>query len=337
MVEQVKAIDIHTHMYPAEYIKYLEDRTEYPTIVRDEREGLVIWDSGVRAGHVRLPDHADPEYRIKEVGRHGIESQAASLTTPGVHRFGEESVKWAKKINDYLASITDKWPTNYACLAVLPLNNVGESIDELERAVRDLGLRGVILFTNVNGIYISDKRFIPIFEKAAQLNIPILLHTATPPEKLLSAVADYSIPTSLWPYLYDETIAATKLVWDGILDRVPGLNIILAHLGAFIPLHLDRIDYAAKGYAREYGYKLMKTPSEYFIKQLYYDTANFFRPAVEFVKRVVGAERILFGTDYPHRVGDPAKAIASIKGMDATEEEKEKILRGNAEKLLRLT
>jgi len=332
----ITAIDMHTHVYPAEYIKYLQSRVDYPKIVEDQKEGLVIWDHGIRAGHVKLPDHVDPEYRIKTVGRHGIAVQVITLTAPGVHRFGEESVKWAKKMNDYIASVVDKWPDNYVGFAVLPLNFVGESVNELERGVRELGLRGVILFTNVNGVYISDKRFNPIFEKAAQLDTPILLHAVTPPEKFLAAVSDYSIPISLWPFLYDETIAATKLVWDGVLDRFPSLKIILAHLGAFIPLHIERIEYAAKGYGREYGYEFRRQPSEYFLKQLYYDTANFYRPAVEFVKKVVGANRIVFGTDYPHRVGDPAKAIESILGLDATEEEKERILWRNAEELLKL-
>ncbi len=333
----IAAIDMHTHMYPSKYIKYLQSRVEYPKIIEDPREGLVIWDYGVRAGHVKLPDHVDPEHRIKVVGRHGIATQVVTLTAPGVHRFGEESVKWAKEMNDYLAHISDKWKDKYVGFATLPLNYVGESVDELKRAVEELGLRGVMLFTNVNGVYISDKRFEPIFESVARLDIPILLHAVTPPEKLLAAVSDYSIPISLWPYLYDETIAATKLVWDGVLDRFPTLKIILAHLGSFLPLHFERIDYAAKMYAREYGYELRRASSEYFIKQCYYDTANFYRPAVEFVMKIVGADKIVFGTDYPHRVGDPERAIESILGMNATEEEKERILRRNAEKLLKLT
>lgn len=246
-------------MYPRDYINYLRERTKWPKIIEDKDEGLVIWDRGVRAGHVRIPDHYDPVHRIKTLKRAGIDVQAVTLTTPGVHRFGRDSVKWARRVNDYYAKLNEKYPENCACFATLPLNDVGASLDEIERARNELGLKGIGLFTNVNGKYIDEPEFHPIFEKAVKYDLPVFIHPATP--TIHNVLRDYRIPTSLWGYPLETTICYTRLVWNGVLEKFPNLKLIATHLGGYIPYQFERIDYAFRGYSREFGYKLNKPPS----------------------------------------------------------------------------
>ncbi|MDA4128578.1 MAG: amidohydrolase [Thaumarchaeota archaeon] len=327
-----KGIDIHTHVYPSEYLKYLEQRTEYPKIVNDPTEGMVIWDNGVRAGHVDAKGHVDVDFRVPFMENEcGIGTQAVSLTVPGTYTFGSESVKWARWINDYYAKLDEKFPGKYACFMTLPLNDVGASLDEMERAHKDLGLRGVGLFTNVFGKYLDDPEFHPIFEKVSKLGLPAFVHPATP--VVAEFLGKYKIPVPLWGYTYETTIFFTRLVWNGVLDKFPNLNFIATHLGGFIPYQFERIDYAFRGYSREFGYKLSNPPSYYF-KRMYYDAVNFHKPSVMEGIMTFGADRILLGTDYAHRVGDPKRAVPNIKELPISDNDKEKILYGTARKLL---
>ncbi len=329
------AVDIHTHVYPSEYLKYLEQRTEYPKIVHDPAEGMVIWDQGVRAGHVDPKGHVDVDYRVSFMEKDcAIGTQAVSLTVPGTYTFGDESAKWAKWINDYYANLNGKYPGKYACFMTLPLNDVGASLDEIERAHNDLGLRGVGLYTNIYGKYLDDPQFHSIFEKISKLGLPIFVHPSTP--VVAEYLGKYKIPVPLWGYTYETTIFFTRLVWNGVLEKFPNLNFIATHLGGFIPYQFERIDYAFRGYSREFGYKLSNPPSYYF-RRLYYDAVNFHKPAVMEAIMTFGADRIILGTDYAHRVGDPKRAVPNIKELPLSESDKEKILGGTARKLLAIT
>lgn len=327
-----QAIDVHTHIYPTEYLKYLEQRTEYPKLVHDPTEGMVIWDYGTRAGHVDAKGHVDTDYRVSFMANDcGIGLQVATLTVPGTYRFGDQGLKWAKWINDFYAKLNEKYPDNYACFMTLPLNDVGASLDEMERARTDLGMKGVGLFTNVDGKYIDDPEFHPIFERAARYGMPIFVHPAGP--VVSEYLGKYRIPIPLWGYTYETTIFFTRLVWNGVLEKFPDLKIIATHLGGFIPYQFERIDYAFRGYSREFGYKLNNLPSYYF-KRIFYDAVNFHKPAVMEAYMTFGADRILLGTDYAHRVGDPKRAVPNIKELPIADVEKEKILYGNARALL---
>ena len=327
-----KAIDFHTHIYTNEYLNYLEKRTEYPKLVHDPTEGMVIWDHGVRIAHVDPKGHVDPDFRVSFMANDcSIGTQVVTLTAPGTFEFGKESVKWAKKMNDYYAKLNEKYPENYACFMTLPLDDLGASIDELERAHKDLGLKGIGIFTNVNGKYIDEPDFHPIYEKATKYNLPIFVHPGIP--LVADFLGKYRIPISLWGYTYETTICFTRLVWNGVLDKFPDLKLVATHLGGFIPYQFERIDYAFRGYGREFGYKLSNPPS-YYLRKLYYDAVNFHKPAVMEGLMTFGSDRILLGTDYAHRVGDPKRAVPNIKELPIAEVDKEKILRGNALKLL---
>jgi len=332
--EAPTAIDVHTHVYPSEYLKYLEQRTEYPKLVHDPVEGMVIWDQGIRAGHVDAKGHVDVDFRVSFMEKEcSIATQAVSLTVPGTYTFGSESLKWAVWINNYYAKLNEKYPGKYACFMTLPLNDIGASLDELDRAHNDLGLGGVGLFTSIAGTYLDDPKFHPIFDRVAKYGLPIFVHPATP--IVSEFLGKYKIPIPLWGYTYETTIFYTRLVWNGVVEKYPNLNFIATHLGGFIPYQFERIDYAFRGYGREHGYKLNKPPSYYF-RHLYYDAVNFHKPAVMEALMTFGSDRIMLGTDYAHRVGDPKRAVPNIKELPIAEDDKEKLLSGNARRVLKL-
>ncbi len=328
-------VDFHTHIYPKFYLDFYEKREAEPKLINDPNEGLVFVHQGVRIAHVDPKGHVDPEYRIKVFDESGIEVQAVSLTTPSFAGLDKQTaLKMAKQVNDHFAEIQKRYPENYVFLAALPLQDVGASLDEINRCIRDLGFRGIGLFTNVDGTYIDDTQFHPIFDKAVGYDVPVFVHPATP--MVADFLKKYHVPVPLWGYTYESTILLTRMAWNGVLEKFPNLKLVTTHLGGFVPFQLERINYAYRGYSRELGYKpLPRMPSDY-LKQVYYDAVNFYKPAVELVHKFVGGDHVLMGTDYAHRVGDPRRAVPNIKELDIPEEDKLKILGGNAVKLLKM-
>lgn len=330
-----RAIDIHNHIYPPEYLKYLERRTQHPKIVLPGPNGgkATLWDEGILMGIVDADAHLDPQGRAKFFRECGIDLQVATLSAPGVYRLGRnESGKWARIVNDYYAKLNEKQGGSYCCFMALPLDDVGESVDEIERGVNDLGLCGIGLFTNVNARYIDEPEFHPIFEKAEKYDLPIFVHPAASPATA-ELMDKQKIPISLWGFPSETTICFTRLVWNGILEKFPKLKLIATHLGGFIPFQFERIDYSFKGFSEKYGYKLPRAPTHYF-RKLYYDAVNFHKPAVFGAYLTFGAANLLLGTDYPFPVGDPARAVPNINELPIPAQDKESILRGNALNLL---
>src|SRR5512133_2855141 len=142
----MKCIDVHNHLYPMEWMEYLEGRVGSPTMTRTGPTSMIFYNDGMRLATVSRPGHYDPEPRIKDLDEYGIDVQVVSLTTPSVELISsKEGVLWAKKVNDYMAEMCSKYKGRFYAYAPLPFQDVKESVKELERAHKDLGARGVTL------------------------------------------------------------------------------------------------------------------------------------------------------------------------------------------------
>jgi aminocarboxymuconate-semialdehyde decarboxylase len=234
-------------------------------------------------------------------------------------------------VNDDFASIVADRGDRFTALATLPLCDAAASAREFERATDELGLPGAMLFSNVNGVALSDERFWPLYERAAERNAVLYIHPIHPVG--VEAMTEWWL-MPLVGFLFDTTLAASKLVYSGVLGRFPGIRWVLAHLGGAIPYLAERLD---RGYeAFEECRANIDRPPSAFLRELYYDTVNFDPRAIELAIDFAGAEHIMAGSDYPHMIGSIDKMLSSLGSVDLSESDREAILGGNAASLLGL-
>jgi aminocarboxymuconate-semialdehyde decarboxylase len=321
-------VDVHNHYYPPRYLAQLERSGSRVRVAHDSEGRMLVHYPGDY--NVVALGHRDLDERIRVMDEHGVAVQAISLTTPGVHvEDRARGIELARLVNDEFAAAMARHPGRFAPLAALPLQDPQAAVAELERAVTELGLRGALLFSNVNGHSLDEADYFPLFQKLAELGVPALLHPTNPAS--IEAVADYRL-TAIVAFLFDTTTAALRLVFGGVLERLPTLKLILGHLGGTIPYVIERADRGFEAYD-ECRTHISRPPSEYF-RSMYYDTVNFDPDALRLALAFAGPQRIVFGSDYPHQVGSVGKALATLRGLDLSDADRAALLGGTARNLL---
>lgn len=330
----MKIIDVHNHLYPKEWMAYLEGRKGPLTMERTGPTNMVFYYQGVRLATVSRAGHYDPEPRIADLDEYGIDVQIVSLTTPSVELIpAVEGVVWAKKVNDYYAEMCEHYKGRLYWLATLPYQDVPAAVKELERAQK-LGAKGITMFSNIAGKPIYSPEFLPVYEAAEAYDMPIFVHPAPP--VTTDAMIKMQMPLPLYGFILDTTMAVTGLIFHGVLDRFPGLKIIHAHLGGVVPYLVGRINDCYRSYAGDYGFSLPGLPTEYYQRNVYVDAISFHLPAMRCALDFLGADHIMVGTDYAHPIGGPEKIMGFIKELGLPQEDFEKVLWKNAAKVFRL-
>jgi aminocarboxymuconate-semialdehyde decarboxylase len=323
-------IDFHNHFYPPEYLEELETGNSNVKVTYDSNNNPLLHYPGDY--NILVPEHRDITYRAEILENSGINMQIVSLTTPGVHiESPTRAVQLARLVNESFAKIMNEYRERFSALATLPLNDPSASVTELEYTFKDLGFRGVMLFSNINGTALSDSQFIPLYERADELQAVFYVHPNYPAG--VEAMTDYWL-MPLIGFPFDTTLTAAKIVFSGIAKKFPRIRWVFAHLGGAIPYLAERLD---RGYYafKECRENIEKPPSEY-LKTFYYDTVNFDTKALQFAIDFAGTEHLLAGSDYPHQIGSLKKMIESINQLQITQKEKAKIYGGNVKKLLNL-
>jgi aminocarboxymuconate-semialdehyde decarboxylase len=265
--------------------------------------------------------------------RTSVDLGAISLTTPGVHvEERTRGIALAQIVNDSFAEIQRQFPRKFSPLATLPLQDPQASAAELERAVTKLGLRGAMLFANVNGKPIHHRAYWDLYAAAARLDVPLMLHPTSPPG--VEAYQEYRT-TALVGFLVDTTLCATLLMFEGVMENFPNIKFVLGHLGGTIPYIAERIDRGYDAYP-EVRKNLQHKPSFYFKRNGYYDTVAFEPRALQFATDFAGVDHVMLGSDYPHQIGDMAKAVQVVQGLPVSDEARRLVLGGNAARLLKL-
>ena len=297
-----------------------------------------------------VPTLFDLELRFKVMDSFNREDymQVLTVASPPLEEVlnSKDGVELAKLVNDELAELVWKYPWRFpAAVASLPMNNIEAALDEIDRALNELNLRGIQLFTNINGKALDSPEFEPIFEKMVSFNLPIWLHPLRP-----ITVADYASEDkskySIWDMLgwpYDSSVAMVRLVMSGILEKFPTLKIITHHAGGMISFFADRIGEGYDFNEREgYNFKqLLRKPVLDYFRMFYCDTALYGTTAgLMCAYDFWGAERLMFGTDMPYdnQTGyrHVRETIRSIEEMSISDSEKKLIYEGNAKKIMRL-
>src|SRR5258708_11858857 len=268
-------IDFHNHFYPQDYIDALRSGRSQVQVTIDAEGNPVLHYPGDY--NIAVRGHRDIEYRRDVLDEHGVDTQILSLTTPGTHV--EEpalAVKLARLVNDGFASIVRGSKGRFAAVATLPLSDPSASAKELERACRQLGFCGAMVFSNINGVALSDERFRPVWEMANDLGAVIHIHPTSPVG--VEAMKDYWL-MPLVGFPLDTTLAAASLVFSGTADRFPRLTWPLGHLGGAIPYLVERLDRGFHAF-NECRATMVRPPSEY-LKEFYYDSGNFHGRALQ--------------------------------------------------------
>lgn len=279
------------------------------------------------------------EGRIATMDAAGIDMQILSHAPPGPQRLdAETAVRVSKSANDRLRDICSANPDRFAGFAMLPTPDPEAAADELERCVDKLGFKGAMIhgLTGPERLFFDDKRFWPIYERAQALDVPLYIHPAIPhPDVMNAYFKDYAkdypgFLTAGWGFTMETATAGIRIVLSGVLEKYPGTQIILGHLGETLPFLLWRIDMALNRRGAS-GVPFR----DLFTKHFHVTTSGFFSdPALLCCIQEMGVDRILFAVDYPFVPQEPGpKWMERLMLNDA---DKAKILHGNAESLLRL-
>ena len=323
-------IDVHNHFYPKAYMEELGKGGGYARVERDAQGRLLIHYEGDY--NIVVGPHIDIEDRLKAMDRCGVEMHVLTLTTPSVEReVPEKGVKLAELANDGFSQIVDKYPERFQAFAALPLQVPEAAAEELERAVRELGLRGGTLMTNVDGKPLDLDEFMPVYEKAVKLDVPLFLHPTSPINS--KAMEDYRLVPILG-FGVDTSVAVLRLVFSGVLKKLPRLKLIASHLGGVYPYLRGRIEIGFKAYP-ECKVNIEEPPSTY-LKKIWMDSIIYDEDVLTSTLAYTGAEKIVLGSDHPHQIGDMANAIGRIERLYISDEDKERILWKNAAELLKL-
>ncbi|MFZ0217420.1 MAG: amidohydrolase family protein [Candidatus Dormiibacterota bacterium] len=317
-------IDVHNHLFPPAYLRLLEDRAESVHIRTDGEGRRYLEEGGTRLATLTPPMTA-VEDRLAMMEDQAIDVQVISLTSPNVYCFSAaDAIAAARLVNDEYAMVKQRYPGRFRCLASIPLGT-GAEVEELERAIGRLGLDGVVVGTNVHGRSLDDPAFATFWQCADELALPVLLHPMTP--MLGTAFMEDFALVPMLGFPFDTTLAVVRLMWTGFLDRYPHLKLIALHAGGALPYLVGRLEIGADAYAecRQVAHR-----PAWYLRRLYYDTIAYHPPALRALVETVGAGQVLFGTDYPHVIGDPARVIQSLGEANLGAAALEAIEGGNA-------
>jgi predicted TIM-barrel fold metal-dependent hydrolase len=320
-------IDVQTHWLPPAVMEAMEGRSEWPRIVDGPKGRLVEYGEG--AAYPIVPEAVDLATKIEHMDRAGVGVSVLSINIPGLDLFDPaDAPSLAREVNDQLAEAVAAHPERLQAFAALPMVAPEAAAEELERAMR-LGLRGAIVYSNVGGRSLDAPEFRQVFEAAARLDAPLLLHPTYP---LSAPSVNVHALIPVIGFLFDTTTATMRLILDGIYDRHPELKLILGHVGSVIPYIVGRLDYESSRIPGGLG-ALETLPSEH-IRRLYVDTVSAWPPAMQLVIDYLGADRVLYATDHPY--WDPARTNDALGELRLSGEDRAAIETGNAKRLLHI-
>jgi len=338
----MRKIAVEEHFYTKTYLDYLCSRKDPPRreVVEDESHNKIerAWDSYYcrnRPVTSSLKLLEMGEKRLNDMDKAGIDMQVLSLSNPGVELFGpEDGPAMARNTNNELAGVIDKHPDRFVGFAAIAPEDPDGAAAELERAVKELGFRGVNINSHINGEYLDDRKYWAIFEKAQALDVPIYLHPREPSPDMVKPYAKYPLLLgAVLGFAAEVGLHTLRLICSGLFDVYPNLRLILGHLGEGLPFALSRID--GKWRNSPLNRTLRKKPSEYFRDNIFVTTSGiFWNPAFMCVYEGLGAGNILFAVDYPYESNEIAADF--IEAVPIPDGDKERICHLNAERLLKI-
>jgi aminocarboxymuconate-semialdehyde decarboxylase len=327
------AVDIHCHVMTPECEELVRP------FFTPEKDPFMLYQSPSTSDYNRrhleeiVPKLTEPEVRLRDMDRMGIDVQAISVMPPQFFYWTEPELgaRLATVQNDNLARIVERYPDRFAGLGTVPLQDVDAALVELDRIVERHGFTGLEICTSVNGEDLDHPRFAPFLERVVELDLLLVMHPNGYSDG--RRLAEYYLINTVGMPM-DSTVAIARLIFGGVLERHPALKICVVHGGGYLPSYPGRFDHAyhARDDCREH---ISRPPSEY-LRRLHFDSMVFDPGDLGRLIERYGSDHVLLGTDYPYDMGevDPVGLVMAV--ADLTDEDRLRVLGGNAARLLRI-
>lgn len=324
-----RKLDLHTHYYPPIYFDKIRDLPSEFSFDKSPSGQTIIKYRGARFFGV-TPPMTDVGRRLEDMDRVGIDVEVISLSTPNVFFTGAEHQPGiARMVNDAYAELIALHPARFKGFASIPMDAPDAALNELHRAIDELKLNGVILLSNIGGKPLTSPEYRPFFVEANRMKLCILLHPMLPANT--EPFREYVLGPIVG-FMFDTTLAVARLCFDGMLREFPDIRWIVGHLGGAVPYLMERMDNGWRDFP-ECRAKIDELPSVY-LKRLYYDTVNFNPHMLMMVREMIGADRMVLGSDYPHLLGSIERSVSSIESLDIPDDEKRRIFERTALSIL---
>lgn len=283
----------------------------------------------------RLPDLYD--IRLALMDEVGLDVQVLSLNSPGIQAETDAAVavREAEKVNDFLAGVIEKHPTRFAGFGALPLQDPKAAASELDRMVTQLGFKGALFNAHTHGMYMDHPSLRVVWEKAAELDVPLYLHPANGAGNGHVFEGHPELTGPMWSWGVDTATHALRLIFGGVFDDVPEAKVMLGHMGEGLPYVLWRLD-SRWAWHNHHGVELKRgKPSEYLKHNLYITTSGACDSVpLKAAIAALGADHVLFGSDYPFE--EMGVATEFIRTADIDDETRAMVAHKNAERLLKI-
>src|SRR5918996_2033410 len=334
-------IDFQAHVFPKTYIAEMK-RLDGAVVLEepDPHSGMsYFYDKKLECRiNTATFQGQDTERRLQHMDQLGIDVHVLTIPAPGADRYeGDDAIHIARVANNAIATIAREHPSRFIGFFTLPTCDIQASLDELERSVNELGLRGFGCFANLNGQALDREELFPVYERLAKYKLPVYIHPTAP--LATKATGIDIMPTLIFGWAFDSTVAMTRLVYGRVLERFPEINFVVADVGGVLAFFAQRAINIYSGRTEEIRqrYGLQENPLDSF-RRFYVDTADHPASTLRCVRDFFGVDRLVLGTNYPYGPEEGCllvkNSLKAIDGLELTEPDKERILGGNAARIL---
>jgi predicted TIM-barrel fold metal-dependent hydrolase len=324
-------VDVHTHFQSRAYVEHLRDRNSLPRSVLDSGNLIIQCGSGVNVP--ALPSMLDVDLKLRDMDRLGVDGAVLSHGIPlGTDALrGAEADEWAARINTDLAGRIACHADRFVGLGSIGFGDVERSIAEVDRCIRELGFKGMQVFSNIRGAPLDSPDVLAIIRHIGALGVPIHLHPAIPINRVGLEGGSLHLPLG---FPFDTSLNVLRLIRSGVFDEQPDLRVIVAHVGGVIPYLKARIEtYSSPSPLIDDAPHLLH-PIRHYLDNLCVDTVCYDAVALECCYRSLGARQMLYGTDHPFGAFDTAAGL--VEQLNCSAAERDLIYSGNAERLFNL-
>jgi aminocarboxymuconate-semialdehyde decarboxylase len=339
---QSGAIDIHHHFVPEQVIEEAKRHGKALGVeISEEKDRSIRFSFGGGTKYALQQGLTDVEPRLAmmEKGKIALAALDPSTNILGYDLRGERAESWCRIYNECVREFLRKYPDRFTAMAAVPMQEPARAAKALEHAVTEFGFRGAYIATNVNHRYYESEEFDPFWAKAQELDALVFMHPENPAGTELMGSFGLRLVCG---NPADTTLSLGILVYSGVFDRFPNLKLCTCHGGGFFPYHVSRFDrefltgnQATRRADRPNAPRCSALPSAY-LKNLYFDTLVYDVDTLDFLRRKVGAEHLMLGTDFPYILGD-WQCADKVEALPCSRTEKEAILAGSARKLLKIS
>ena len=305
-------IDIHTHMYTRRWLDALKASGDADTVVVPGTPESIAY-RGVNYA-VLAANMFDWEQRIAQMDAAGVDIAVISLTAPNVY-WGtvQQSAAAARIVNDEYAEAQARWPDRIRWFASLPWDDADLAVTELHRAI-EAGAVGVCMLTNIKGQALVEEKFAPVWAEIDRLDVPVFIHPTTPFVDGFG-LGDYGMANTIG-FTTDTTTCFAKFLLSGFFERYPRVRPIASHGGGTLPYLTGRFD---RMWEISNSRRDVSRPPSTYLRRIYFDSIVYDQRTLDYLVATVGADRVLYGSDYPFRLGDMTGILRRVDALPATQ------------------